>query len=155
MSTINRHNWSEKDEKILLECVNWVETNFPKGSETLAALGGKWEVVSIYLKKNGLDLTDEACKGRFFKIKRREQRKTTDTGKEVVSLLGTDFVQAKVPMPKVGSSMPVVTNLQRRVNELETKVVTLEGQVSAVMELNDNLNKFFKTFGVKVPQRNV
>ena len=155
-SVINRHNWSEQDEKVLLDCVNWVDVTFPKGSESLVALGGKWEVVSIRMKNCGLDLTDESCKARFFKIKRRELH-TVQAGMDIVSLLGTEFPQAEVkPLDKVElADQPVITSIQRRVLYLEGEIKHLKTQANTVMELNESLTKFFETFGIKVPQRNV
>lgn len=146
---MDRHKWTEKDEKKLLECVDWVENTFKASGDTLVSLGGKWEVVSMFLKKNsGLDLTDEACKGRFFKIKRRELKTNG-----VITLLGTDFPQADV---KPTSALPlrdqpIVINLQNRVAYLESELQHLKKQADNVSDLSRKLTKFFNVFGMKVP----
>ncbi|KKN04197.1 hypothetical protein LCGC14_1099890 [marine sediment metagenome] len=148
------HNWTEKDEKALISCVDWVETTITN-KETLLCLGGKWKVVSLRLfNESNLSVSDEACKSRFFKIKRRELHKVED-GKEVVSLLGTDFPQAEIKPPDLNSKLknqPVVVNLQRKVHLLESEVKELKEQMKdakGALKLNENLTKFFKTFGAR------
>ena len=155
---MDRHKWTEKDERTLMGCVDWVDNSFEENNSTLVSLGGKWEVVAIKMKKeSGYTLTDEACKGRFFKIKRREQHKVSDSGKKVVSLLGTDFPQADVkPTSKLPlRDQPLIINLQKRVAYLESELKHLKDHSNNISDLREKLNKFFNAFGMKVPNINV
>jgi len=92
MASVNKHNWKECDEKILLENVVLVDKSFPKGSKVLKDFGGKWFLVSSKMRQHGINVSSDACKKRFFKIKSREKIKN-ENGKEVVTLLGTEFTQ--------------------------------------------------------------
>lgn len=91
MSTVERHNWSESDEKSLISTVKWVETNIPKPA--MKDRGGKWGVVAGLLFTDiGLKTTDNACRKRHSDIQKRISKKS-DNGKEVVTFLGIEFPQ--------------------------------------------------------------
>jgi hypothetical protein len=139
-----RRKWAEKEEVSLLEAVEWVDENFPgsDGRLLLGKMGGKWNVVSSVLEReSGVVATDEACKSRFHKIKRREVHKVVD-GKDVIQFGDMDFPQADIALTAEKVNYTAVV---RRVQELEAKVAKLEGIAKMVNALNDNFKSFFRT----------
>lgn len=141
-------NWTEKQEVALLEAVAWVEEKFEgkSGKEMLSQMGGKWAVVGQVVRKNcEEDISDEACKSRFFNIKGREKHVTTDDG-EVIVFDNTDFPQ--VDKDEIVYHVLDPDGLEDRVRDLESQVALLEKQIKNFQKVANtmhSLNEHFKT----------
>ena len=134
---IRTHAWSEKDESLLLEAVEFVSN---VDESTIGIMGGKWQMVAFYLKANSeLKLSADACKTRFHRVKNREKHKTDPLGTKVVELNGIDFPQEDV------STVPVSTDSTAR---LEARITTLEARVDKLFNANKQLLSMFEMFGV-------
>ena len=138
-TNVNRHIWTESQEKSLLEAVKFIEDSF-RGSDarfTLSALGGKWFAVSSWLKKNAaLEFTEGACESRYRKIKTREQHKVTDDGQLVVLLNKTEFPQINDDDVKIEQDNSYLLD---RLTSLEGKVASLELETNKLKILNNKL----------------
>lgn len=131
MTQIERHNWSEADEKSLMSTVKWVEDNISNAAAK--DRGGKWKVVAGLLFTDvNLKVSDNACRKRHADIKRRI-KKRKDNGKEVVEYLGTDF-------PQVGEQTEE-EKLRARVAVLERKVENLINSLNEFSGIADDVKK--------------
>jgi len=129
MSTAERHNWSESDEKSLVSTVKWVEDNIP--TTAMKDRGGKWNVVAGLLFTDiGLKTTDNACRKRHSDIQKRISL-TTDNGKEVVTFLGVDFPQVAVQTEE--------EKLRARVAVLERKVENLVNSLNTFSTIKEDI----------------
>lgn len=128
---IEKHNWSEADEKSLISTVKWVDENIPNSATK--DRGGKWKVVASFLFADiGLKVSDNACRKRHSDIKRRISKRK-DNGKEVVTFLGTDF-------PQVGE-LTAEEKLQARVSVLESKVENLINSLNEFSSITADIAK--------------
>lgn len=131
MSAVERHNWSESDEKSLVSTVKWVEENITKNA--MKDRGGKWKVVSGLLFTDiGLKTSDNACRKRHSDINKRISSKS-DNGKEVVTFLGVDFPQVGVQTEE--------EKLRARVAVLERKVENLVNSLNTFSTIKDDVVK--------------
>jgi len=130
MSTaVERHNWTETEEKSLISTTNWVSDNLNK--DQLKQRGGKWKVISGFLNADiGLKASDNACRKRFSDIQKREKKSNG-----AVTLLGVDFPQE---IPK--------TEEER----LKARVAVLERQVLSITNAYNNHSHAFSCVGYRV-----
>jgi len=107
-TAVERHNWTETEEKSLVSTANWVSDNLNK--DQLKQRGGKWKVISGFLNADiGLKASDNACRKRFSDIKKREKKSNG-----AVTLLGVDFPQ-EVPKTEEEKLKARVAKLERQV----------------------------------------
>jgi len=131
MNTVERHNWSESDEKSLVATVKWVEEHIPNAATK--DRGGKWKVVAGLLFTDvSLKVSDNACRKRYSDIKKRISKRK-DNGKEVVEYLGTDF-------PQVGEQTEE-EKLRARVAVLERKVENLINSMNEFSNITKDITK--------------
>ncbi|MHA2428044.1 MAG: hypothetical protein ACXADB_08485 [Candidatus Hermodarchaeia archaeon] len=139
MSTqIERHNWSEADEKSLMSTVKWVEEHISNAA--IKERGGKWKVVAGLLFTDvSLKVTDNACRKRHADIKKRINKRK-DNGKEVVEYLGTDFPQVgeQTEEEKLRARVAV---LERKVDNLINSLNEFSGIVDDIKKIADSVNK--------------
>lgn len=153
-----RKNWTEIEEKFLVEAVNWVNQNFSQ-KDILTAMGGKWAVVRLRLERQARDEpklfpsgipTERACNTRFFDIKKRE-KKQNDNGQEIIVFNDVDFVQESLTPDQINQSRlqyleSEIATLKNNSNKLDDKLASLQQIVDA---LYNSFNSFFNFIGVQ------
>lgn len=138
MNAIERHNWSESDEKSLVSTVKWVNKNIPK--EATKDRGGKWKVIAGLLFTDiGLKVSDHACRKRHSNIKNR-LLKRKDNDKEILTQMGFDFPQVK-EQTETERLKARVSTLERKIDNLIISLNEFSGVINNLSKIADAVNK--------------
>jgi hypothetical protein len=145
------NTWNERQEKALMEAVEWVDSKFPgeDGQEIMSRLGGRWELVAQALKRElNLDVTGSACKTRFYQIRKRVVFTIKD-GQDVVVTEDTEFPQVVLKDEDLLMSVvnPRLVALEKRMTAVEKQLKNNQDVTNLVQELNDSFQDFFKNYG--------